>query len=122
MELKYDEHGDVHFHGAPHKTRWVNNKNTVDPLIQTYLTAHQGDLDTLCQIYADGVQTSFYILDFMTALPLAGETQTVFVIQGGYKREKGVVTVNYHMYPTDDPILHFGIGTTNNAALTDANN
>lgn len=121
MELIFDDHGNVHFNGTRGKSQWVNNKNTVDPLIQSYLTAHHGDLDILCRIYADNVQTSFYIFDFMSALPLTGETQTAFVIQGGYKREKGVATVNYHMYPTNETIFHFGIGTTNNAALADAN-
>lgn len=121
MNLIFDTHGIVHFNGTPNKTQWVNNRNTVDSLIQQYLKNHQGHLDCLCSAYSSDMRTSFYIVDFMSALPLANEDEDAFVIQGGYERRKGVVTVNYHMYPTRERILHFGIGTTNNNAMLDAN-
>lgn len=122
MNLFYDEgHGKVHFNNTPGKTQWKNNENDVNACIQEYLRGHQSELDCLYQVYTNGTQTSFYIVDLMSSLPLKGENYGAFVIQGGYERKFDGVNVNYHMYPTREDVLHFGIGTTNNSAMADGN-
>lgn len=122
MNLFYDEgHGKVHFNNTPGKTQWVNRETDVNARIQAYLRKNQSELDCLYQIYGNGGQTSFYIVDLMSNLPIDGERYDTFVIQGGYERKFDGVNVNYHMYPTREDVLHFGIGTTNNSAMADGN-
>lgn len=122
MNLSYNEgHGIVHFNGTRDKTQWVNRQNEVNACIQAYLRKNQGELDGLYQSYGNDGQTSFYIVDLMSNLPLEGENCDAFVIQGGYERKFDGVNVNYHMYPTREDVLHFGIGTTNNSAMADGN-
>lgn len=118
MELNFDQHGMVHFQKTRGKTHWVNDFETVNQQIVAYLNAHQGDLDYVWQTYANNVQTSFYIVDLMDELKLPNkEDEKEFVIQGGYRRGIGTVYVNYHMYPANNGITKFGIGTTNNSAI-----
>lgn len=117
MELNFDQHGMVHFQKTRGKTHWVNDFETVNQQIVAYLNAHQGDLDYVWQTYANNVETSFYIVDLMGELNLPNEEEKDFVIQGGYRRGIGTVYVNYHMYPANNSITKFGIGTTNNSAI-----